>query len=102
MQGGIACRAVLRLDLANEFVETGFVRDVGARELKDALALEGVFEGFFADGTFATNECSFSPQAASVRGAGHDVVFESSDFGADGSASSARNVAGRMRVQRPT
>lgn len=96
MQRGVACWAVLRFDLANEFVETGFVRDVSARELKDALALEGVFEWFFADGTFATDECSFSPQTASVRGAGHDVIFESSDFGADGGASSARSVAGGM------
>ncbi len=61
MQGRVACWTVLRLDLSNEFVEAGLVGDMGARELEDTLALEGVFEGFFADGAFAPDECSFSP-----------------------------------------
>jgi hypothetical protein len=76
MQGRIARGAVLGFKFSDKLVEARLVGDVGAGELQDALASEGVFERLFAYGAFAANKCALSPRAASVRGARHDVVVD--------------------------
>lgn len=65
-QWRIAGWAVLRLELLDVLVEAGLVRDVGAGELEDALAAQGVFERFIADGALASNEGPLPARTTSI------------------------------------
>lgn len=67
MQRGVACRAVLGLDLSDELVEAGLVRDVSARELQDPLAAERVLQRFLADRTLAPNKGALAARSTPVR-----------------------------------
>lgn len=71
MKRRIASRTILRLKLANELVKARFMGDVSARKLKNPLAAQGVFQGLFAHGTFATNERALPAIPASVGGGRH-------------------------------
>lgn len=59
-KGGVARRTLLNFEFLDVLVEAGFVRDVAARQLHDALAAERVLEWLLARGACAPNECSLS------------------------------------------
>lgn len=72
-QWGVACRAVLRLKLADVLPEAGLVGNMAARELEDALAAQGVLEGLLAHSALAADEGAVPACAVAldVQNAGH-------------------------------
>lgn len=79
VQRRVACRAVLRLELADELVKASFVGHVGAGELQHALAAERVLQGLLAHGALAADEGPLAARATAVGGGGHDVVVRGGD-----------------------
>lgn len=65
-EGSIARWAVLRLKLADVLVKACFVGHVATGELENALAAQGMFEGFFTDGAFGTDKGPLAPGARAV------------------------------------
>lgn len=66
MKRGVACRAVLRLNLSDKLVEAGLVRDVGARELQYPLAAEGVLQRLLADSALAADKGALAARSTPV------------------------------------
>lgn len=72
-QWGVACRAILRLKLADVLPEAGLVGNMAARELQDALAAQSVLEGLLAHSALAADEGAVPARAVAldVQNAGH-------------------------------
>lgn len=56
MEWCAACWAILPLQLADEFIEAGLVRNMRAGELEYPLASESMLERLLADGALAANK----------------------------------------------
>lgn len=78
VQWRVASRAVLRVEFADELVETSFVRHMRTGELQHALASQSVLQRLFADSAFTANKGPLAPRAAAIRRSSHDVVVDSS------------------------
>ncbi len=66
MERRIARRTVLRLELADELVEAGLVRHMGARKLQYPLAAQRVLERLFTHSALAADKGALPPGATSV------------------------------------
>lgn len=65
-QRRIAGWAILRFEFPDVFVEAGFMRDVGARELQHAFAAKGVFQRLLAHGAGSADKSSLPTAAGAV------------------------------------
>lgn len=63
----------MALKFTNVLVETSLVGNMSAGKLKHTFSTEGMFEGFFTDGTFATDKGSLTtvPRAVDFYDSSH-------------------------------
>lgn len=101
-QSGIASGTLLRLEFADVFVEAGFMADVPAAQLQDALAAQCVLEALFTHAALHVDICALpaGPRPFNVHDAGHasggagrSVRVEGGGAGREGLGGAGRRTA---------
>lgn len=97
MERRIACRAVLRLEFANEFIKAGFMRNMLAGKLQNTFASKGVLKRLLTNRTLTTHKGPLATRATAIRVRCHDVIIDSSDSSRSAANARPDRAGRRMR-----